>query len=268
MLVSLHNHTTMSDGEAPLEEMIRSAAAQGVDEIGISDHLTWYPDARAGDPPVWSMAVGFLDEYAATLRAAALQQRSAPVLRVGIEVDFFPENAAAIKARLDPLPFDYVIASVHFVDAFALDAEAKRWEALSVDERNQMWRRYWLLVAECAASRLGDFIGHLDLPKKFGFLPTIDLTREVEQALDAIAAAGQGIEINTSGWHLPAAEAYPSPALLQSAHRRGIPLLINADAHAPGNLRRDFERARELARSAGYRELVRFEGRKMIPYGL
>jgi histidinol-phosphatase (PHP family) len=76
------------------------------------------------------------------------------------------------------------------------------------------------------------------------------------------------IEINTAGWSLPAAEAYPSLELLREARSREIPLLINADAHFPEFLTRDFDRARVLAREAGYTGLVRYERRERFPVPL
>ena len=72
------------------------------------------------------------------------------------------------------------------------------------------------------------------------------------------------IEINTAGWSLPAQEAYPAFELLSGARQRGIPLLINADAHRPEHLTHDFARARDLARCAGYTELVRYQARKTL----
>ena len=96
-----------------------------------------------------------------------------------------------------------------------------------------MWKGYWERIGQMAASGIYDFAAHLDLPKKFGFRPTIDLAQEAHTALDALAAAGMAIEINTAGWSLPAREAYPSLDLLRAARERDIPLLINADAHRP-----------------------------------
>ena len=119
-----------------------------------------------------------------------------------------------------------------------------------------------------AQSRVFDFVGHLDLPKKFGFRPTADLSVEEDRALDAIAAAGMAIEINTNGWNLPATEAYPALNLLRKTHNRSIPLLINSDAHHPDRLVEHFDRARELARQAGYEELVRYEQRRRTAYPL
>jgi len=91
------------------------------------------------------------------------------------------------------------------------------------------------------------------------------LSREDNNALEAIAASGAAIEINTAGWHVPAGEAYPSLSLLRRAFAREIPVVISAYAHTPQHLLRDFEKAIALAREAGYSEVVRFERREMIP---
>jgi histidinol-phosphatase (PHP family) len=81
-------------------------------------------------------------------------------------------------------------------------------------------------------------------------------------ALDAIAEAGMAVELNTSGWHQPCREAYPSPALLRQARRRGIPILISADAHAPADVARSFGPALLMAREAGYTQTVRYAARR------
>ena len=264
MLTSYHNHTRWSDGAPTLAAQIQAARATCLDELGISDH---YVLAPGGEEVEWSMAPDLLGDYLLELRAAANETRDL-TLRIGIEADFFPETVNDLRARLAEHPFDYVIGSVHFVDGFPIDSYARDWEALSENERNEKWRVYWLRIRQMAESGVFDFAAHLDLPKKFGFRPTVDLTTEAYAALDALAAADMAIEINTAGWTLPAGEAYPSLELLREARRRGIPLLINADAHFPEFLTRDFDRARALARKAGYTELVRYEKRKRYPYSL
>src|SRR5262249_14890528 len=203
----------------------------GLDEIGISDH---YVVAPRGLRAQWSLPLDRLAEYVAELKAAAAE--TDVTLRVGIEADFFPETVDELAERLAAFPFDYVIGSVHYVDGFPVDESATHWEAITEAERNELWRGYWERLRQMAESRRYDFAAHLDLPKKFGFRPTIDLVREAHAALDAIAAAGMAAEINTAGWSLPAAEAYPAPDLLRAARQRGIPLLINADAHRPEHL--------------------------------
>jgi histidinol-phosphatase (PHP family) len=257
MLTSYHNHTTWSDGKTSLPAMVEGARAAGLDELGISDHCVLAP---SGLEVEWSMPLERVGDYVAELREAAAT--AGLTLRIGIEADFFPETVDDLRDRLAPFPFDYVIGSVHYVDGFPIDDNAARWEALSEAERNQVWRGYWERIGQMAGSGVYDFAAHLDLPKKFGFRPTIDLGKEARAALDALAAADVAIEINTAGWSLPAREAYPSLELLRAARERQIPLLINADAHRPEHLTHHFDRARNLARRAGYDELIRYEKRR------
>jgi histidinol-phosphatase (PHP family) len=258
LLISYHTHTRWSDGKCSVEDHVQAARAAGLDEVGISDHLLLPPDGRTA---AWSMSADRLPDYVDTVREAARRHRSVRV-RLGIEADFLPETVAALAGLLGSHPFDYVIGSVHRVDGFPLDETPRSWERLDREAVDATWRRYWERIRQLAASRQFDIVAHLDLPKKFGFRARSDLSEPIAEALDAIAGAGMAIEINTSGWHWPAGEAYPSPDLLRGARRRGIPLVISADAHVPQHLTRDFGRARELALGAGYRELVRFESRR------
>jgi histidinol-phosphatase (PHP family) len=263
MLTSYHNHTNMSDGACTLEQQIEGAHLAGLDELGISDHYVGHPELGKD----WSMPIGALPKYVETLVDAAAQLREMR-LRIGVEADYFPETVESLRASLDGLPFDYVIGSVHYVGSFPVDGHMKHWNALSQDEIDAKWRRYWQLVAELAGTGLYDIVAHIDLPKKFGHRPSIDLTAERNAALDAVAAAGMAIEINTAGWSLPAKEGYPAPDILRAAREREIPLVINADAHSPKHLTRDFDKARALARECGYTEVVRFDKRKAYSYAM
>jgi histidinol-phosphatase (PHP family) len=109
---------------------------------------------------------------------------------------------------------------------------------------------------------LFDILGHPDLVKKFAHIPPGDLDRFYEPAIDAIAAAGGVIELNSAGWHKPCAEAYPAPRFLELACSAGIGLVISSDAHAPSEVGREFSRAIDLAKAAGYRETILFDRRE------
>jgi histidinol-phosphatase (PHP family) len=80
--------------------------------------------------------------------------------------------------------------------------------------------------------------------------------------VEAVAESGVAIEINTAGLYKDVAEIYPAPLFLELACQAGVPLTINSDAHAPEEVARAFWGAMTLARSVGYKEIVRFEGRK------
>jgi histidinol-phosphatase (PHP family) len=263
MTTSYHNHTTWSDGTTALSEMIEAAEQIGLQELGISDHFVLYP---GGEQVGWTMPLDRLGDYVGEIYEAG--QSAKVTVRAGIEADYFPETVETLRGLLAQHPFDYVIGSVHYLNGFPIDEHRRYWDALSIEQREENWRLYWERIRLLAESRVYDFVGHLDLPKKFGHLPTTSHAKAESTALDAIAAADMAIEINTAGWSLPVQEAYPALSLLRAARERDIPLLINADAHTPAHLTRHFDRARDLAREAGYTHLVRYERRQRVPVPL
>jgi histidinol-phosphatase (PHP family) len=78
--------------------------------------------------------------------------------------------------------------------------------------------------------------------------------------LDSVAALGLSLDYNTAGERKPVGEAYPSPALLDAAAARGIPLVLGSDAHAPAEVGYHFSAAAERVLLAGGR-LVNYAGR-------
>jgi histidinol-phosphatase (PHP family) len=264
MRTSYHNHTTWSDGEDTLEAMIEAAKKAGLEELGVSDHYVQAPGNPSFD---WALSPDTLDDYIAHVEETIAATNGITV-RLGLEVDYFPKTIEQIKERLARYSFDFLITSVHFIDDFALDLKPQSWEAISQESRDEKWRSYWQRLLSAVESRCFDIIGHFDLPKKYGFFPSIDLTKEALAALDAMEAADMVIEINASGWDKPVQEAYPSFFYLKEARRRGIPLVINTDSHKAEDVARNFDRARRMALQAGYTELVRFEQRNRSFYAL
>ena len=242
-----------------MAEYVEAAIEIGLDELGISDHFV-YP--RPGRPVRWSMPLERLPAYFDGLREARELAGDKIKVRFGLEADYEPQTIDALAELLVGFPLDYVIGSIHFLDLFPVDDSPGHWDKLSEPERNDTMRAYWNQLARMAKRGVFSFVGHIDICRKFGHLPTVDLSADIAAALDAIAQAGMAVEINTSGRHCPIQEAYPSPAILVECRRRGIPILINADAHAAASLTSGFEEAAELASSAGYTETLVYEARQ------
>ena len=257
MIATYHNHTTYSDGKTSIEDMVQGAIKQGVHELGISDHLNLHPSGRI---PHWSMPHDRLADYVDEIQS--YRGVTAPVLRLGLEVDWFPNHADTIRDALAGIHFDYLIGSVHEVDGFVIDASPEPWNKLADPEITDINRRYWQLIRSMADSCLFDIAAHLDLPKKFGHRPTADLDDVIEPALDAIAAADMVVELNTAGWHKPVRDGYPSLDILKKCFARKIPVTISADAHEPDHLLRDFPRAAGRLVKAGYQDITRFAARQ------
>ena len=249
---SYHNHCNWSDGAHEMRDMYLAAREAGFREFGLSDH---YVKAPFGDNEItaYSIDKSKLAEYVDACLACKKEfETDTFTIRLGLEVDFFPENAEAVVSELLMYPFDYLIGSVHFSNEFPVDHTAACWEALPPGGIDEIWHDYWKKIRLAAESDLYSFIGHLDLPKKFGFYPSYDYTDEAVAALEAIKAAGIAMEINTAGWAKPCKSAYPSRNILKAAHELGIPMLISADAHDTRHVARFFPEAKECLREAGY----------------
>lgn len=249
MIASYHVHSKNSDGETSIQELIDGALRAGLDEIGISDHYTLL---EGGKTIEWSMPLDSLPAYFEEIRAAAESVSGKLIVRYGIEMDFDPGAVKDVAEVLRSYPFDYVIGSVHFVNGFPIDYDKSDWDKLSEDEVNGIIREYLVRIEQMARTELFDITGHFDLYKKFGYLPTVDVSDLITRALDAIALSGMSVEINTAGWHKDVQEAYPSAAILAECCRRGIPVVISADAHNPDHLTRDFSKATHCLRETGY----------------
>lgn len=258
MLASYHNHSQYSDGKATIEQMATAADVMGISELGISDHFVV---PLQGPPPRWSMQEISLPAYA--LEIQTVNQQSNCEMRLGLELDWFPDMAQRIAATIEPVELDYVIGSVHHVGAFCIDGASAKWSVLDQDQCNRVHEHYWQLMRSMAESGFCDIVAHIDLPKKFGFLPTQDLSAVIDPALDAIANAGMIVELNTAGWHKRCQDAYPSVELLEACYARQIPVTISADAHLPSDLLRDFTLAAQRLARVGYDQVARFKQRQV-----
>jgi len=261
MFFSYHVHSNLSDGEAEISEIIRTASEMSLDEIGLSDHYVLTPDRRMFH---WSMPPDGIEDYVTAVQSAAGLAADGLIVRMGLEADFIPEAVTELKAVLQSQPFDYVIGSVHLVDGFLTDSRPQDWDTFDQTERDKIIRKYWIRVAEMAESGIYDIVGHMDLIKKFAIYPSVQLSKEIDLALDAIARSGMSVELNTSGWHQPCQEAYPSRSIIEGCFKRGIPMLVSADSHNFKTITRDFERAYELLRDVGYTEISSYAGRERI----
>jgi histidinol-phosphatase (PHP family) len=227
-----------------VERFVEAAEARGVDEVGFTEHVYYFRQTHE----VWTLpyqterCVYDLDAYCGAIVEA--KRQGLPV-KLGLEVDYVGTEQARLGELLEPYPWDYLLGSIHWLDGLAVDLEPGIWATTSVEE---VWRRYFAALAELAASGFVDVLAHPDLPKIFGRRP---------EWIEYPALDGVALEISTAGLHKPVGELYPDPALLAGRP----PITLASDAHSPRNVGRDFDRALELARAAGYETVTVLEQR-------
>ena len=238
-------------------EYAARALALGLGEIGFSDHAPMPRD----DFDNWRMNADQLEDYVARVEKAR-RDHPALIIRLGLEVDYLPDQEAWIRDLAARHPWDYLIGSVHYISQdWAIDdpSQLSKW---SQHDPFEVWSLYFDCLSRAATSRLFDIIGHADLPKKFGIRPQQDCTPLYERFLQAAETTQVAVELNTAGLRKDCREIYPSRSLLELAHQRHVPITFGSDAHAAAEVGMDFPAAIELARSVGYRESCRFTARQ------
>jgi histidinol-phosphatase (PHP family) len=266
MLTDYHLHLRPDEPDTPPEryftaenvERYREAAATaGIEELGVSEHVYRFTQGlELWRHPFWEeQARDDLDAYCEFVRGAGL--------KLGVECDFVPGAEDRTANLLEARDFDYVVGAVHFVGERAVDHEGwDVWEGSG--DADEVWRRYFAALAECAGSGLFDILAHPDLVKVWGRgrpLPERDPRHYYELAVEAIAASGIAVEVSTAGLRKPVGELYPARAFAEMCVEAGAPFALSSDAHLPEQVGHGYDRALELFGELGVGEICVFAGR-------
>ena len=253
-LITMHSHTTFcGHAKDSLEDMVAAAHAAGISAMAITEH---YPLDPAFDPTdgLCSMLPEKLDAYKDAVRVIRAQYPDMELL-LGCELDWLGNAETRNLTADDFADFDIVLGSVHFMDDWLFNSSAFQdgWETHDIDE---VWRRYIDLWCDAAVSdRPFTVMAHPDVLKKFGQLPSFDLTDSYERMAEAAAAGNRLIEVNTSALRYPYSEFCPAPALLEAFCRAGVGCTVGTDAHNAGVVAADITKAYAYMYEAGYREV-------------
>lgn len=256
-LADYHVHTPLCHHAAgwPVE-YARRALELGFSEIGLADHN---PMREQFDE--WRMAIADLPRYLEEVERARAEFPQLTI-RLGLECDFIEGREKWIEELATMADWDFFIGSVHYIPE-GWDVDNPRHLRRHPGHAEEIWTSYWKNFERAVRSGLYDFMGHPDLPKKFGYRPEGELRRFYEPAVAAMAECGVAFEINTAGLRKDCRELYPAPDFVRLAYEAGVPLLINSDAHAVAELGAGFAEAVALAKQAGYTQTARFSGRKI-----
>ena len=201
----LHTHTDLTDGVAPLDDMVAKARARGYAYYAITDHAPDLVMQRMTDEKMLAQREQ-VRRLGASLAAPA--DGEPMVLLHGTELNIAPDGTVDWPAEfLDG--FDICVASVH--SHFDQPPAA-------------MTRRF---VTACENPHV-NVIGH-PLARRIGQRPPVDV--DLPELFRACARTGTALEVN----------AHPNRLDLPSAHIRaardtGVKFAVDSDAHFIGGL--------------------------------
>lgn len=269
MKTNFHTHTTHCDGRYTVTQMVEEAIARGFDILGFSGH-SMYPFSSG-----WHIAVRDFPDYINDVRSAAQKYHDKIQILCGVEADYIANKNYCLttpdKQNYAPLNLDYIIGSVHYVTngrgIFAIDGKAEEvrhgidtfWQgdakaaicAYFKSQRNMLWRSKFDIWAHPDVCRRRNDELHLFCEDEGWYQDELQKTADVAKRSGVIA------EVNTGGWARGnVSTPYPSLAFLKMLHERGVPIIINSDAHDAPKLDFGFENSDSSAikyvKEAGY----------------
>ncbi len=193
----LHMHTTATDGKASLVEMVQGARERGLQYIAITDHSRRVTMARGLDPDRLRAQWNEIDQL------NAMCKDGFRILK-GIECDILEEGGMDLPDEV-LAEADWVMASIHY-------------------GQNQSMQEITDRILGALKNKFVSAIAH----------PTGRLiNRREPYAVDFLAVLqgaqefGKCLELNANPWRLDLDDT-----MCIAAKSRGIPIVINSDAHS------------------------------------
>lgn len=228
-LFDYHVHSEFSvDCKIPVAEMCRAAAAAGVTELAITDHVDHEPaDPGAG----YYQAEAYFD----AIERARDEFGDHLVVLAGAEVDFNRRIAIQVERFLLQHDYDFVIGSVHYGEGGEIIFQ-EFFENRALDD---VFLPYFDEIEAAVETGWFDTLGHLDLPKRY--LPRTRRTYDplaykerLQPIFGKLIAQGMSFEINTSGIRQAPKTSMPGPAVVRWYVEAGGQLITTGtDSHAP-----------------------------------
>jgi DNA polymerase (family 10) len=201
----LHMHTTATDGEDTLPDMVRAAITRGLSYIAITDHGQRVTMAHGLDRKRLLRQWGEIDR----LNAALGEDGPPPIVVLkGIEVDMLEKGGLDLPDDVLEQA-DWVVASLHY-------------------GQNQPRDRITARIIEAIENPFVSVIGH-PTGRLINRRPAYDV--DIEAVIEAAARTGTFLEINANPWRLDLDDRHAA-----AAKRAGVKLVISTDAHSTRGL--------------------------------
>lgn len=266
----MHMHTLYSHGKNKPSQMYESALAKGISVIGFSEHSP-RPGGYDYTREYREQLSRHFPDYIREVRE--LGGGSCEAL-LGLEVDWLPAEKEFVRASCKAYDYDYLIGSVHFIDHWGFDDVREKWNALSQEECEIIYRKYFANWLDMIQSGLFQIAAHPDLIKIFSvgqfreWLRKSEAVTILQKCLRALRDAGMAMEISSAGLRKPCVEIYPAPAIMAIAADAGVRVSLASDAHAAEDIGYAFPELAAYARSFGFTKQTVFHHGAVREYAL
>ena len=237
MKINYHTHTTRCHHAAGTErEYVEAAIERGIKTLGFADHTPYcFPEGYYSG---FRMRPEETAEYAATVLELRDRYSESIEIRLGVEMEYYPEHFADTLSLLREHQVEYLILGQHF-----LGNEYRQPYCGSPTTDTERLRRYCHQVMDAMNTGLFTYLAHPDL---LNFHGDEQVYRQLMKEICREArACGIPLEINLLG--LGENRHYPRNAFWECAVEEGCKAILGCDAHTPEGLLDVKTEARALA---------------------
>ncbi|MCR5603601.1 MAG: histidinol-phosphatase HisJ family protein [Lachnospiraceae bacterium] len=266
-----HMHSAHSeDSDSPMEQQIEAAVAAGLKCICFTEHMDkdWPKDdgiKKGGAPADKALFELDTETYYKHCMECRDKFRDRIDIRFGVEYGFQPHLTEHNRAYASKYPFDFIIGSQHLMNG----ADVYYPENFAELSDREAFRAYFENELESICLFDGyDVFGHPDYIVRYGTNKNKDYHYNdhadvIDEILRQLIKRGKGIEINTAGFRKLGNEPNPSTEILRRYRELGGEIItVGSDAHTPGSVAYDFDRAEKLLLELGYTYYCIFKDRK------
>lgn len=266
MLVNLHTHTNLCDGNNTPEEMVLSAIDKGFDVLGFSGHGYTAHDL--------SYCMKDMDEYITIISMLKEKYKDKIQIYTGVE-----EDVTFLHNRKK---YDYILGSNHYVikdgKFYSIDHKKENFPQLLKlfdNDSLKLAENYYELLVDYVKKRKPDIIGHFDLITKYDetefacYFSNLKYHRLAEKYLLSAMEADCIFEVNTGaisrGYRT---SVYPYENLLGILCKNGAKIILSSDSHSKDTLDFYFAETISMLKDIGFRHRYIYYNNEFIKVDL
>lgn len=226
MKFNLHTHTTRCGhaiGED--EEYVLKAIENGYEMIGFSDHAPFlFPNQKKTSS--YRIQLDMADDYAQSIRALQKKYKDKIDIKLGYELEWYPELMDTELEYLSQFNYDYLILGQHFIGN-----EYEKWSKYSAMDVEEVvfLDKYISQVLLGARSGYFTYVAHPDVIKFTGDRNVY--LRKMRYMIEQLKKINIPLEFNFLGY--VDKRHYPSEDFWKMVAEIGNPVVIGLDAHEP-----------------------------------
>lgn len=270
---NFHTHTHYSDGHGTPEEFIEKAISLNFNGLGFTEH-----SPLPFETP-FALKAQESSRYISHIKELKKQYSDLIEISLGLEADYIPGVTGSFDLLREELELDYIIGSVHlvkgdkgndnlwFIDGPRSEIYDQGINTVFDGDPVKAVKSYWEQINGMIQSEKFDVIGHLDKIKmhnKNRWFSEDDAWYEkaVDETIHHLAQKDILIEVNTRGRYKGRSETFfPDMTILRKLREYKLRLVINSDAHQPGELNLLFPEATAMVKQCGYKSVWVFNNK-------